>query len=390
MNDNNIILFPDQNPIKIIKHNNTFNKKININEEFELNNISIKPSTLTTNITNYINYLVDNNLLPDLPSALNVVYVRDNSFFTLDNNKNNKNNINNVSIEPPEHYLYPACMSITSNTLYLSNDLELDSSLINHSWNKLVKTFNHSKSNSVLNYRDIFNNDNQKVLEYLIGHEFGHFFLQLKNKDKKLLKNNSLIEKCSLNIEEAFSEAFSLHIMCLKNKGIELETSNFENLKKDRINTEKHRLRFFKTNPSNTDILEYQQYFTKNRIDKLLNGYDFPLIYEKIPFKDKNGNLETDINNIYEKCYQLAKGNNKTVIQNVLNNETFKKYHLDELFKLEIKKSLNIINENKSVDEIITLLHKELEGMSFSTKKILGLREKFLNTNLNASNQHKL
>ena len=34
--------------------------------------------------------------------------------------------------------------------------------------------------------------------------------------------------------------------MCLKNKGIELETSNFENLKKDRINTEKHRLRFLK------------------------------------------------------------------------------------------------------------------------------------------------
>lgn len=365
-----IIHFPDQNPI-LIKHNN-------IIEEFSLNQNNLEfnsknnsknnISKTSTIISNYINFLIDNNLLPDLPSKLNIVYVRDNSFFTLDNNKNN---INNVSIDIPEKYLYPACMSVTSNTLYLSNDLELDSNLINHSWNKLVKIFNHSKSNSVLNYRDIFNNDNQKVLEYLIGHEFGHFFLQLKNKDKKLLKNNLLIEKCSLNIEEAFSEAFSLHIMCLKNKGIELETSNFENLKKDRINTEKHRLRFFKTNPSNTDILEYQQYFTENGIDKLLNGYDFPLIYEKIPFKDKNGNLETDINNIYEKCYQLAKDNNKTVIQNVLNNETFKKYHLDELFKLEIKKSLNIINENKSVDEMINLLHKELEEMSFSTKKIL-------------------
>ena len=85
-----------------------------------------------------------------------------------------------------------------------------------------------------------------------------------------------------------------------------------------------------------------------------------------------------------------SKDNNKTVIQNVLNNETFKKYHLDELFKLEIKKSLNIINENKSVDEMINLLHKELEGMSFSTKKILGLRDKFLNIKLNSSNQLQL
>ena len=58
--------------------------------------------------------------------------------------------------------------------------------------------------------------------------------------------------------------------------------------------------------------------------------------------------------------------------------------------KLEIKKSLNIINENKSVDEMINLLHKELEGMSFSTKKILGLRDKFLNIKLNSSNQLQL
>ena len=229
MNDDRVIIFPDQEPIKIIKHNKTFNKQININEDFELNNGSIKSSRLTTNIKKYINYLVENNLLPDLPNELKIVYVIDNSFLTLDKNKKS---INNVSINPPENYLYPACMSPTSNTLYLSNDLELDSNLVSNYWNKLIKTFNHSKANSVLNYREIFNQDNQKALEYLVGHELGHFFLQLKNKDKQLLSKDKIIERCALNIEESFSEVFSLHIMCLKNKGIELETNHFDNLKK--------------------------------------------------------------------------------------------------------------------------------------------------------------
>ena len=48
-----------------------------------------------------------------------------------------------------------------------------------------------------------------------------------------------------------------------------------------------------------------------------------------------------------------------------------------------MKKALNIIGKNNTIDEIITLTHKELEGMSFSTKKILGLRDKFLNNSLN-------
>jgi hypothetical protein len=53
-----------------------------------------------------------------------------------------------------------------------------------------------------------------------------------------------------------------------------------------------------------------------------------------------------------------------------------------------MEKSLNIIGQNKTINELITLTHKELEVMSFSTKKILGLRDKFLHP-LNNSNQIK-
>ena len=49
MNDDRVIIFPDQEPIKIIKHNKNFNKQININEDFELNTGNIKSSRLTTN-----------------------------------------------------------------------------------------------------------------------------------------------------------------------------------------------------------------------------------------------------------------------------------------------------------------------------------------------------
>ena len=270
-------------------------------------------------------------------------------------------------------------MSPNFNTLYLSNDLELDSNIISNLWNKTLKVFNSSKSNAVLNYREIFNQDNQKTLEYIIGHEFGHFFLQLKNKDKVLLTKNKIIEKFALNIEEAFSESFSLHIMCLKDKGIELKTNQFEKVNQYRLDTEKHRLRFFKDNPNEKDITQYQQYFKENGIDKLPDSYDFPLIYKKIPFKDNNGNLETDINKIYDKCYQLALDNNRETIKKLLNNETFQKYGLTKILVNEMEKSLNIINKNKTIEELITLTHKELEGMSFSNKKILGLRDKFLN-----------
>ena len=161
-------------------------------------------------------------------------------------------------------------------------------------------------------------------------------------------------------------------------------------LKKDRLYAEKHRLRFFKNNPNEKDFIEYQQYFNQNGIDKLLNGYDFPLIYKNIPFKDNNGNLETDINKIYDRCYQLALDNNRKSIKNLLNNETFNKYGLTKIFINEMEKSLKVIGEDNTIDEIITLTHKELEGMSFSPKKILGLRDKYLNTLSSNLNQNKL
>ena len=137
----------------------------------------------------------------------------------------------------------------STNTLYLSNDLELNSNTISNLWNKTLSKINPSATNAVLNYRNIFNQDNQKALEYIVGHELGHFFLQLKNKDKPLLTKNPIVSQCALNIEESFSEIFSLHIMCLKHH-LNENSNDFPKLKDYRINNEKHRLRYFKNNPT--------------------------------------------------------------------------------------------------------------------------------------------
>lgn len=42
------------------------------------------------------------------------------------------------------------------------------------------------KFNAVLNYKENFNQNNQKGLEYIVRHELRYFFLQLKNKVEKM------------------------------------------------------------------------------------------------------------------------------------------------------------------------------------------------------------
>ena len=380
---NKKIKFPDEKIIYIDLKNEI---STNSNFNFNFSDIPLKDNNQTTYImSNYISYLVINNLLPDLPSELNIIYIKDNSFFSLDKNKQN---INSISVKPPEDYAYPACMVPSTNTLYLSNDLELNSNILSDTWNKALKFVKPSATNAVLNYRNIFNQDNQKALEYIVGHELGHFFLQLKNKDKPLLSQNPMIAQCALNIEESFSEIFSLHIMYLKHENIIKEFNNFEKLKEYRFNSEKYRLRYFKNNPTEKDIIEYQEYFKQKGIDKLLNSYDFPLVYQNIPLRDNNGKLETDIDKIYEKSYQLALANNKQAINNLLNNEKFNQYGLTTLFQKELEKSQKIIT--KDINQVIDSMHLQLNGMSFYSAKILGIRSYYFKNDISTKNKNKI
>ncbi len=381
-NENTKILFPDSNDLIINKLDKKYSKQVISKNDLTINNVN-SSLKITTKFIDYIDFLIVNNLLPDLPSELKIIYTRDNSFFTLDKNKQN---INSISIAPPEDYSYPACMVPSTNTLYLSNDLELNSNTISNLWNKTLSKINPSATNAVLNYRNIFNQDNQKALEYIVGHELGHFFLQLKNKDKPLLTKNPIVSQCALNIEESLSEIFKAHIMCLKHH-LNENSNDFPKLKDYRINNEKHRLRYLKNNPTEKDITEYQEYFKQKGIDKLLSSYDFPLVYQNIPLRNNNGQLETDIDKIYEKSYQLALTNNKQAINNLLNIEKFNQYGLTTLFQKELEKSQKLIAKN--INQVIDAMHQQLGGMSFYSAKILGIRSYYSNNDISTKNKKK-
>ena len=102
------------------------------------------------------------------------------------------------------------------------------------------------------------------------------------------------------------------------------------------------------------------------------------MVYQNIPLRNNNGQLETDIDKIYEKSYQLALTNNKQAINNLLNNEKFNQYGLTTLFQKELEKSQTLIT--KDINQIIDAMHQQLNGMSFYSAKILGIRNYFNNT----------
>ena len=135
------------------------------------------------------------------------------------------------------------------------------------------------------------------------------------------------------------------------------------------------------------DYIKYQKYFQKNGIDKLLNSYDFPLVYNNIPLRDQNGNLEKNIDKIYEQSYQLALKNNKQAINNLLNNNTFNQYGFTKLFREELEKSQKIINKN--INQVIDSMHLQLGGMSFYSAKILGIRSYYSNNDISTKNKKK-
>ena len=66
------IKFPDGE--SIVSPNKRILSNFNVSNEKEI-------TKTTTKIISYINYLIENSLLSNLPSELHIVYVEDNSFF---------------------------------------------------------------------------------------------------------------------------------------------------------------------------------------------------------------------------------------------------------------------------------------------------------------------
>lgn len=345
--------FPDDKPFELV-----FKSKVKaLDIDDELNTIGshtkITNYKITQSIKNYLNFMSDNNLLPYLPSKIKVVYV------------NEENKIfNSLSNLLKRKYAYPASMLPDNATLYISKDFELSN-------NKLLsRNSKNQQEKYIIDLRNIFNQNNQQVLEYVFGHELGHFFLLIKNSNKNLLTSDVCLQRIARNIEEGFSEAFSLQLMYIKNS--KLNTKNIEKYRHDSTLS-----RFDFINDRTLDKEDMLNHFNSIGFEKLIDTYDFKILYKELPIKNANGKIETDINIVYEQCYQLSLKNNKSVIEDMMNNENFQFYELSQ--KLYEKIQLSSEKEHNNLSELIDSVHEKFQNIGFSTKKMKMLRESFLN-----------
>ena len=80
----------------------------------------------------------------------------------------------------------------------------------------------------------------------------------------------------------------------------------------------------------------------------------------------------------------LALENNKQVVLNRVNNQEVKNKNLDKKFEKDLKKSLNVTENNVSVESLINKFHKDFQTKGFLKvlKGIQSIRDNaFKNTN---------
>lgn len=337
-----------------------------------------KQSKLTLIIKNYLFSSINKLSTIDLPSNIDIKYVEDSkvvqSLIKVAEKLNIKK-IGSINIKEdkyPEGYIYPASMSPSNATLYLSKDFNKES-------DKISKKINNIETNDVVKYRNCFNGNNEKALEYVFGHELGHFFILSKNVTKPELEQNKVIQRISMNIEEGFAEAFSIQLMYLKDANLDITF-----VKNSRFFDSK--LKLEEKISSNIDPTQRAQFFNTYGFDKLIDTYNFKKIYDNLPIRNSSGNIENDINKIYTACLKISKDNNKEIICDILNNNIYKKEAITTVFENDLKTSIkdipNIKINKLDTEQLINQIHIKINGTSFNTSQMKMLRERFL------KNQH--
>lgn len=349
-------IFPNDKPLDL----NFKSKFKELAIDDELNTIGSYTKSTNYNITqiikNHLNFMSDSNLLPYLPSKIKIIYVNENSKF-----------FNSLSEKIRGKYSYPASMVPEKAILYISKDFELDSKTL------LLRQSKKQQEQYIIDLRNCFNQDNTKALEYVFGHELGHFFLLIQNSKKSLLTDNIYLRTIARHIEEGFSESFSLQLMYIQNPS--LNTLKIENYRR---NDTLFRFDFITNNKLSKP--EMIAHFDKIGYDKLLHTYHFKTIYKDLPILKNDGSIENDINVIYDKCYLLSLKNNKEVITEIINDKTYEDYGLsiklyEKIYALAPKE------ENKDdISKIINSVHDKFNNIGFSTKIIKTLREDSLHS----------
>ena len=311
--------------------------------DFKKSTKKVVQSQITTYLEDSLSFLSQNNYVPKLPQEIKVQYL----YTTLEEKLTiGFKKLFNRPLSAV--YKYPACVNFSNNTIYISNYF----------------TENNPKDTAIKDLNEQYN-DWKLSLEHSFFHELGHLFLVEKNKNKTITKTNLLLDKLKINFEEGFAEAFSLHLMCLKYPNLINTTNNFKNFdNKNILDSEKISRNYYK---------KYYEYFDspKKQTEDMFNVYEFPLIYKNIPFKESNGNLITNINEIFKQAYNLSLENNKQVIVD--------KFKFG--FKTELLEELQKITHNPKNDFNIQInsIHNIIKREGFNVKNIHSIRNSFNN-----------
>ena len=75
-------------------------------------------------------------------------------------------------------------------------------------------------------------------------------------------------------------------------------------------------------------------------------------------------------------------------INNLFTNENYKQYELTQWFKKELEKSQKFIT--KDINQVIDSMHLQLNGMSFYSAKILGIRSYYFKNDISTKNKNKI
>lgn len=320
-----------------------------------IKNIVLVNSELTVYLEDTLLFMQNNNLIPDLPQNINIKYINTSKAEVL------FTKLKDLFGKKPYQYNFPACTNIYDGTIYVSNHYQTED----------------YSNNAINQIRQQFTGDAKQALEYSFFHELGHLFLIEKNKDTINKQENVLFKKLMLNMEESFAESFAIHMMCLKYPDLPIQTKNFKYFEDKTFKLNENMCRNFyfkKTDRLKKPVTDnIKEWFRKTpvTIDEIFHGYEFPLIYKNSPFKDDNGNLITDMNIVFEKCFESSLKNNRQVIIDKINNP------LTKSFKEELVEALQIATRNptESIDYLIESFHTKIKNEGFLSEKINGIRK---------------
>lgn len=351
--------FPDAQPLdleKVQKINNHFEKDRAIFNDLEnksevnLKNGFLVKSELTVYLEDTLLFMTNNNLIASLPSIINIKYINSSTKEIL------FSKFKDLFGFKPQYYNYPASTNIYNGTIYVSHHYQEDD-------------YSDSTINKI---RMQFTSNIQQAVEYSFFHEIGHLFLIEKTKDKTNTQNDSFLKALTLNIEEGFAESFSIHMMCLKYPELPMQTNNFKNFDTRTLllsNNLSKKFYLKKTDQLKLPLTDIIKQMIKNptiKLDEMFNPYEFPLIYKLSPFKDNSGNLITNMDIIFAKCFDTALANNKAVILSKNSNQFTQQFETELLDKLQSSTQ----DFSNQFEQLITNFHTRVKNDGFVNMKI--------------------